>query len=426
MKKVLIITYYWPPAGGPGVQRWLKFTKYLPEFKIKPIIYCPKNPNYPIVDKSLMNEIPDGIEVLKYPIFEPTSSLEWFFGKGLKRYSGGLIPKNKKQNILEKFLIFIRGNFFVPDSRVFWVKPSVRFLSDYILKNKIDTLITTGPPHSVHMIGLQLKKRFSLRWFADFRDPWTSIGYHKDLKLSKFARKRHFLLESKVLNNSDHIIVTSSRTKQLFSDLSTVKTTVITNGYDNLIKTNKKLDIDFTITHVGLLTEKRNPKILWDVLSDLVNEIDDFKENLKLVLVGNVSQEVIKSIASAGLASFLINVKQVAHADAIDYQLKSQLLLLIEANNTNASYIIPGKLFEYINANRPILALGPMSSEIKLILEDTNAGKFFRYTQGEELKNYLVESYDCFKKKCLTVDGNDIEKYSRFNCTKKLAKLIKS
>ena len=426
MKKVLIITYYWPPAGGPGVQRWLKFTKYLPEFKIKPIIYCPKNPNYPIVDKSLMNEIPDGIEVLKYPIFEPTSSLEWFFGKGLKRYSGGLIPKNKKQNILEKFLIFIRGNFFVPDSRVFWVKPSVRFLSDYILKNKIDTLITTGPPHSVHMIGLQLKKRFSLRWYADFRDPWTSIGYHKDLKLSKFSRKRHFLLESKVLNNSDHIIVTSSRTKQLFSNLSKVKTTVITNGYDNKIKTNKKLDIDFTLTHVGLLTEKRNPKILWNVLSDLVNEIDDFKENLKLVLVGNVSQEVIKSIAGAGLASFLINVRQVAHADAISYQLKSQLLLLIEANNTNASYIIPGKLFEYINANRPILALGPMSSEIKLILEDTNTGKFFRYTQVEELKNYLLESYNCFKKKCLTVDGNDIEKYSRFNCTKKLAKLIKS
>ena len=233
MKKVLIITYYWPPAGGPGVQRWLKFVKYLPEFDIEPIVYCPKNPTYPTADPSLCNEISRQLKVLKQPISEPLGFINRFLKSKTNTLSKGLIPTPKKQSFLIRLLLFIRGNFFIPDARVLWVKPSVKFLSNYISKHQIDTIITTGPPHSVHLIGLGLKSKHSLKWFADFRDPWTAIGYHSQLRLSKSSQKKHLALESKVLKSSDHIITTAPRTKQILSGISKQTISVITNGFDD-------------------------------------------------------------------------------------------------------------------------------------------------------------------------------------------------
>jgi hypothetical protein len=197
MKKVLIITYYWPPAGGPGVQRWLKFVKYLPEFDIEPIVYCPENPSYPTLDSTLSDDLSDNITILKHPIREPLRFLKLFFKTKTKAYAKGLIPTASKQGILDRFLIFIRGNFFIPDARISWVNPSVDFLSDYISNNKIDTIITTGPPHSVHLIGMRLKAKHLLKWFSDFRDPWVDINYHHQLKLTKHAQKQHLMLEKK-------------------------------------------------------------------------------------------------------------------------------------------------------------------------------------------------------------------------------------
>lgn len=197
LKKTLIITYYWPPAGGPGVQRWLKFVKYLPEFGIEPIVYCPENPNYPIRDESLVNEIPKNITILKQPINEPYG-LASLFSKGKsKSISSGVIPKAKKQSWIEKTMLYVRGNYFIPDARKNWVKPSVDFLSVYIKEQHIETIITTGPPHSLHLIGLQLKEKLGVKWLADFRDPWTTIGYHKDLKLTASSKAKHLDLEKK-------------------------------------------------------------------------------------------------------------------------------------------------------------------------------------------------------------------------------------
>ncbi|MGB5668372.1 MAG: glycosyl transferase family 1, partial [Maribacter sp.] len=197
MQKILIITYYWPPAGGPGVQRWLKFVKYLPEFGIEPVVYIPENPTYPIIDDSFTLDIPKGIKIYKHPIREPYHIARIFSGKKAKRISSGII-KAKNQSVLEKIMLWVRGNFFIPDARINWVKPSVKFLTNIIEIENIDTIITTGPPHSVHLIGHGLKELLGIKWIADFRDPWTSIGYHKKLKLTKNSQRKHRELEHRV------------------------------------------------------------------------------------------------------------------------------------------------------------------------------------------------------------------------------------
>ena len=424
MKKVLIITYYWPPAGGPGVQRWLKFVKYLPEFNIKPIVYCPKNPAYPTFDYSLYRDLSDELTVLKHPINEPMKVLNKFFRDKINNYSKGIIPKVNKQSLLDRLLIFIRGNFFVPDSRIFWVRPSVKYLSNYISNNQIDTIITTGPPHSIHLIGMELKSKFKLKWFSDFRDPWTAIGYHDNLKLSSIIKKKHFKLEKVVLSKSDHIIVTSNRTKTLFSDYTTSPITVITNGFDTEIENKVTLDENFTLTHVGFLSNDRNPQILWNVLSDLVNELKGFKEKFKLVLVGDTSPEILDSINLAGLNPYLKLIGTVSHLEAIKYQNQSQLLLLLEANTIAASYIIPGKLFEYLSANRPIVAIGPEFSDIKPIISQTSTGEYFNYLEYEKLKSHILFLFSLYNQRSLKITAKNIENYSRYNCTKQLSEIL--
>lgn len=426
MKKVLIITYYWPPAGGPGVQRWLKFVKYLPEHHIHPIVYCPKNPSYPTLDHTLSKEVDSKITVLKHPIKEPLRFLKMLFKTKTNTLSKGGIPDSKKQGLFERFLLFVRGNFFVPDARIFWVKPSIKFLSSYISKHQIDTIITTGPPHSVHLIGMQLKTQHHLQWYADFRDPWTDISYHKNLNLTHSAKQKHLKLERQVLNTSDHIIVTSSQTKKLFSKITKHPISVITNGFDNENRSPVPLDSEFSLTHIGSLLDQRNPMLLWEVLSELTEELPDFKSQFQLVLVGNVSAEIRATIESAGLKSYLNLVGSVAHNEAVNYQSKTQVLLLIEANTREASYIIPGKLFEYLNANRPIVALGPKQSDIPSILEDTNTGFYFDYENKSALKSHILTLYKRYKNNTLSVDSKQTERFSRKYCTQQLAELLKS
>ena len=424
MKKVLIITYYWPPAGGPGVQRWLKFVKYLPEFNIEPIVYCPENPTYPTEDPTLCSEVSRQLKVLRYPISEPLGFLNRFLKSKVNPLSKGLIPSTKKQSFLLRLLLFIRGNFFIPDARVLWVKPSIKFLSTYISKNQIDIIITTGPPHSLHLIGLGLKSKHSLKWFADFRDPWTAIGYHNQLKISESSQKKYLLLEGKVLKSTDHIIVTSKKTKQLFSGITKQPISVISNGFDINYSSKTEIDSNFTLTHVGMLSTQRNPTILWKVFAELINELPHFKEKFKLVLVGNISIDVRAAINHYGLEPYLEHKGVVPHSLAVFHQKKSQLLLLIEANTVEASYIIPAKLFEYLNSGRPIVALGPKSSDICSILKETNTGSYFNYSDHCALKAHLIQLFDIYQNNFLSVSANGIDRYSRRACTKALAELF--
>lgn len=423
-KKVLIITYYWPPAGGPGVQRWLKFVKYLPDFGIQPIVYIPENPTYPIVDENLVKDVSDKVIILKQKIFEPYQLASFLSKNKTKKMNSGIIPNQKKQSFLDKLLLWIRGNLFIPDARFFWVKPSVAYLEKYILEHKIDTIVTSGPPHSLHLIGLELKNNLNLKWFADFRDPWTTIGYHKSLRLSDFAAQKHKKLESEVLNTADTIIVTSKTTKKEFEALTTKPIEVITNGYDVENVEKQPLDTRFSLAHIGSFLSARNPKILWQALVELIAEIPEFKSHLEIKLIGAVSQEILESITAFDLNDYLNNVGYVSHEEAIVQQRKSQVLLLIEIDSEETKSILPGKLFEYMVSNRPIIALGPKGSDFDEIITGTNTGVFFDYSEKEKLKKVIVGYYTQFLEGKLQSHGVGLQKYSRKNLTQELTSLL--
>ncbi|CAZ98196.1 glycosyltransferase family 4 protein [Zobellia galactanivorans] len=423
MKKVLIITYYWPPAGGPGVQRWLKFVKYLRDFGIEPLVYIPENPHYPIEDATLASEVVENLTVYSQPLFEPYGIAKVFSSKKTKRISSGII-QTKNQSVFEKAMLWVRGNFFIPDARKYWVKPSVKYLSDIIAKEKLKTIITTGPPHSVHLIGRELKKLHGLQWLADFRDPWTSIGYHKELRLSKNSQKEHKALEHAVLNEADKIVVTSKTTKEEFESITKQPISVITNGYDLEHSGEVDLDKGFTISHIGSLLSGRNPENLWKVLSQIARENAVFRGDLQLEFMGVVSQDVMDTMYRYELGPYIKMRGYGSHAEALRKQQSSQLLLLVEIDSEETKGIIPGKLFEYMAAKRPILAVGPQGWEAGEIIQGTNAGKVFDYSALEPLKNTILAWYEAYKKGSIVSESVDVERFSRRALTEELSKLL--
>lgn len=422
--KVLIITYYWPPAGGPGVQRWLKFVKYLPEFDVEPIVYIPENPSYPLLDEKLLSDVSDKTVILKNKIFEPYALASYLSKNKTKKLGAGIITQKKKQSFIEKAMLWIRGNVFIPDARVYWVKPSVKYLKKYIQENNIETIITTGPPHSLHLIGLDLKKHLNINWIADFRDPWTTIGYHKELKLSKWASAKHKALEKEVLTTCDTILVTSPTTKSEFERITNQPIEVITNGYDVEKIEKKSLDEAFTLAHIGSFLSERNPQILWESLSELIDENEAFATHFKLKLIGAVSKEVIQSISDFNLDSFVQNLGYVSHEEALIHQRSSQVLLLIEIDSDDTKCIIPGKLFEYMVSERPILAIGPKNSDFENIIKQTNTGVFYQYKEKNELKSQILSYFNQYLDKNLKVNAVGLQQYSRKSLTKQLAKTI--
>ncbi|TFG72370.1 MAG: glycosyl transferase family 1 [Flavobacteriales bacterium] len=422
MKKVLIISYYWPPAGGPGVQRWLKFVKYLPDFDVEPIVFIPENPHYPILDESLLEEVPKGITILKRPIFEPYALASMLSSKKTKQISAGVI-QTKDQTFMEKVLLWVRGNLFIPDARKYWVRPSIKYLSELLEQENIGTIVTTGPPHSVHLIGYGLKRRHPVKWVADFRDPWTSIGYHGKLKLTSFARNKHKALEHKVLNAADKIIVTSRHTKIEFQKITERPISVITNGYDvNFGQQMPKLDDKFTFSHIGSLLSGRNPKNLWQVFSQLIRESDDFKNSIQIDLIGVVSNEVLDDLDRYGLTPYTNKLGYLTHGEAVQRQRRSQVLLLLEIDSVLTQGIIPGKLFEYLASQRPILGIGPSNWEAGEIIKQTKTGMVFDHSTGDALKSVILEWFGKYRQNSLNVTGIGVQDFSRRALTKKLAK----
>lgn len=424
MKRALIVTYYWPPAGGPGVQRWLKFVKYFKEFGVEPIVYIPENPNYPLVDENFSAEIPSNVEVIKHPIKEPYRFAKFFSKKKTKQMSSGIIPK-KDSTAIEKLMLYVRGNFFIPDARVGWVKPSVKYLSDYLENNDVDVVITTGPPHSLHLIGKQLKKELNVKWIADFRDPWTTIHYHKSLRLNKTSEKKHKALEAAVLNTADVVTVTSPTTKKEFEEITNKPIEVITNGFDITEEVNYNRDLKFSISHIGSLLSERNPKNLWYILAEICKKNTSFKKDLELKFAGAVSDEVKESLSEFNLDENSKFLGYVSHFEALKLQNESQVLLLVEINSAETRAIIPGKLFEYLAAKRPIIALGPYKSDIEAIVDETKSGRFFDYSEDKELKNEILRLYKQYKTGDLQVASEGVDRFSRRQLTKQMSALIK-
>jgi glycosyltransferase involved in cell wall biosynthesis len=424
MKKVLIITYYFPPAGGPGVQRWLKFIKYLPDFDIQPVVYVPENPTYPIIDEELLKEVPASAIVIKKRIFEPYGIASVFSKNKTKKISSGIIPSQRRQTSVDKLLLWVRGNLFIPDARIFWVEPSVAYLKKYIKAHNIDTVITSGPPHSMHLIGCKLQKKLKIKWIADFRDPWTSIGYHKSLKLSVSSSNQHKMLEHEILNSADMVIVTSKNTKAEFTAITDKPIEVITNGYDIETVAKYVLDAKFSMAHIGSFLSERNPMILWQSLSELVRENAEFAKYFELKLIGTISFEIMEMIHAYNLDDYVNLIGYVSHQEAITHQKKSQVLLLVEINSMQTISIIPGKLFEYMVSERPIIAIGPRGSEFADIISETNTGAFFDYEEKDKLKNTILDYFKAFSEGNLRSNPVGLEQYSRRSLTRKLSELI--
>ena len=420
--KVLVITYYWPPAGGSGVQRWLKFVKYLPEFGVTPVVFTVKDPEYAVRDESLKNEVADDLEVLKGEIWEPNQLLAKLGGKR-KKVSAGFLEA--KPSLTDRIFRFIRANYFIPDSRKFWVKPSVRLLSDYLSDKKFDAIITTGPPHSVHLIGLTLKKKFGLKWVADFRDPWTSIDYFHNLPLTNSSLKKHQELERQVLNNADSVIVVGGKMKQEFDSFNE-NVHVISNGYDTYNGGGKvALDQEFSLTYAGLMNDDRNPKALWSVLSRMTTADAGFKFDLKIRIVGTCSPEVLKSIEDNGLSANLNYLGYQDHDQVARYQQSAQVLLLTVNEVPSAKGIVTGKIFEYMQARRPVLAIGPTDGDLAEIIEKTHSGVILDFGDEDAMEKVIHGFYQQYKKRTLVVNSRNIEGYSRRNLTGKLCEILK-
>jgi glycosyltransferase involved in cell wall biosynthesis len=427
-KKVLIITYYWPPSGGGGVQRWLKFAKYLPQFGWEPIIFTPENPDFDLKDPSLLDDIPKEVEVLKFPIWEPYSIFKKLSGR--KELKQGQVLEGGKKGLLSNLAIWLRGNLFMPDPKIFWVKPSVSYLSSIIESNQIDTIVTTGPPHSVHLIGLKLKmKQPALTWVADFRDPWTKWDILSQFKMSKWAWKKHKQLEQNVIRSADCVLTVSDSWKKDFEKLGAKRARVITNGFDAADFTiNKEVDqpAQFVISHIGMLNVYRNPEWLWSVLEEMVSE-GIFSNDLKIEFIGILSDEVLRSFENyPNLKPLIQKENYLPHDKVIEKYDESSLLLLLQNDSENAKGHLPGKFFEYLGARRSILCVGNRDSDLSQILKETKAGEVFDSNSSAELKQFLIEAYQQWQTGNSQKESADISRFERKSLTGDLDQLLSS
>ncbi len=428
MKKVLIITYKWPPCGGIGVLRNLKFAKYLRDFGWEPIVLIPTKADYPYLDESNWKDVPKGITTITCPIIEPFSLFKLLSGKK-KDYalSNPVDVKVKKQNFVDKLGIWIRGNFFIPDARSLWIKPAVKEALKYINENPVDAILTDGPPHTNTRIGYHIAKKSGLPWLADFQDPWSQVDYLPKYKLTKLAWYIHRKMEQQVFKNADKITSASPGFTAQLESIGAKGVSTLYYGYDEEDFTDilAKPKSKFIITHAGLLGEDRNPKHLFKVLNELCNSIPTLKNDLEIRLMGNVDYSVIESIKEQNLYTNTNLTGSVSRKKVIESISESSVLLLLINKAYNASARIPAKIFEYIRTGNKILALGPLQSDINDLLQDIMRPGTIEYGNEETLKQFIQNAYDDFKNnKQHTKIDSGIIKLSNRQITKQLSELL--
>jgi len=420
MKRVLIITYYWPPSGGSGVQRWLKMSKYLPENGWQPVIYTTENAEYPIIDPSLEKDVAPEVEVIRRPIFEPYAFYKKFLGlkKDETVKMGFIQEKEKKKGWKENLSLWIRGNLFIPDARRWWVKPSVKYLKNYLKDHPVDAIISTGPPHSMHLIAMKLKEALGIPWVADFRDPWTEIDYYNDLHLTRRSDRKHHRLEHEVLTKADKVVTVAPDGARRLGRLGNRNVGVIYNGFDrdDDAQTTVKQNDKFSITYLGVLSKIQNPENLWQVLGELVKEDADFSKDLQINMIGQIDSSVANAIEEQGLGQHVTYSPYIPHeqVSAVHRSSTLLLLLLMPDSEPRAKGLLTGKLFEYLASGRPILCIGPEDGDAARILKETQSGVTVRFEDKEKMKEVIKALYQKYKEHNLTDNKNDnVEKYTR-------------
>ena len=426
-KRVLIISYYWPPTGGSGVQRWVKFAKYLPSEGWQPVIYTPLNPEAITVDESLISEIPPEVEVIKRKIFEPYNIYRALTGKkGRTAQSGEVNPINsQKKSFTQKVSMWIRGNMFIPDPRCFWIGPSVRFLKKYLKEHPVDVIVSTGPPHSMHLIARKVARSTGIPWVADFRDPWTKMFYFKHLALSPWAERKHARLEKMVLDDASVVVAVSPLVQDEFKAMTTTEVDLITNGFDeDDFAAKPQRDEYFSITHTGLFASDGNPDILWKVLAEKCRRDSKFKKLLRIRLAGKTDKQITESIVAAGLGENLEDLGYCNHNDAVCLQKSSSLLILPLRKEPEYRATLPGKLFEYLASERPILGIGQTDGAMARIISQTQAGFVFGWEDSASISRYIDLCWERFRNGTLKADTHDIGSFSRRSLTHRMACLF--
>ena len=327
---------------------------------------------------------------------------------------------------MQNIAVWIRGNFFIPDARMLWIKPSVNKLQKWLAQNQVDALVSTGPPHSCHLIAMKLKKLTGIPWLADFRDPWTKIDYYKDLKLTARADRKHQHLEREVISYADAVVTVGKTMQEEFATLVSRDIDCITNGYDDddITKENVVPDTEFSIAHVGTMVKTRNPMALWQALSELLKEESEFKNHLLLKLVGKVDVTVQESLTQFGLHTYVKFTDYLNHDDVVKVQRQSQLLLLVINRTHNAKGVLTGKLFEYMAASRPVLCIGPVDGDAAQIVNETQCGKAVDYDDVNSLKKIVRDYYMQYLQHRLNTSSVNVEKYSRRTLTEKLVQVL--
>ncbi len=426
--RVLIITYYWPPSGGAGVQRWLKFVKYFRKFDWEPVIYTPLNPEYPAIDNTLIDDVPLNLEIIQTPIWEPYQLYKKLTGKNSdeKVNASGFISEKANPGVIQKASLWLRGNFFIPDARKFWIKPSVKFLTEWLPSHKIDAIVSTGPPHSMHLIAMAVNEKTKIPWLADFRDPWTNIDFYKDLNLTKSSDKLHHKLELEVLTKADKVVVISNSMKSDFLEIKDREYLVITNGFDSddTNTSTVKPDSKFSISHIGSMASSRNPVMLWEALKDLKDLIPGFNDNLVIKLVGTIDFQVLQSIDKAGLTENLDKIEYRPHNEIITLQKQSRVLLLVINDTPNAKVILPGKFFEYLVSGRPILCIGPTDGDAAKIIAETGSGYVTPYNDRRLIFDTVLNLYNQYLSDQDYITPSQVSGFSREALTKKMSEVL--
>ena len=415
MKRVLILTYYWPPSGGSGVQRWLKMSKYLPENGWQPVVYTAKDAEYPVEDLSLEKDVLPEAEVIRRPIFEPYSFYKKFLGikKSEKVKAGFINEGQQKKGWKEDLSIWIRGNLFIPDARCLWIRPSVRFLKKYLKSHPVNVIISTGPPHSMHLIAMRLKKHFDIPWVADFRDPWTDIYYYEDLKLGRFAHRKQCRLEHEVLQKADKVVTVSRHCALGLERHGTKDIKVIPNGYDGDCNRSNLQANGFILSHIGIIPPKTSP-VIWEAIGELIKEHKEFSEHFQLRLVGQIDNRIKELLIKYGVSAHTEFVHYLPHEKMPENQGQSHVLLLLIPHIADARGIVTGKFYEYLQARRPILGIGPENGDAATILKATQSGLMIDFTDKSKMKAYLLDLFSQYQQHQLSVlPAVGIENYSR-------------
>lgn len=433
MKRVLVISYYWPPTGGSGVQRWVKFARYLPAEGWQPVIYTPENPEQLAVDTSLEAEIPEEAEIIKTHITEPYELYKKFLRRsGHSNEAVEVNPVNaRNKSFAQKAAMWVRGNFFRPDPRCLWIRPSVKFLKKYLKDHPVDLIVSTGPPQSMHMIGMKLAEETGLPWIADFRDPWTKIFYFKHLSMTKATERWHQRMEQKVLDKASAVVAVSPLVQQDFQSMTQTPVELITNGYDECDFPEGKCpeaaggpDRDFVITHTGLFAADGNPTMLWKVLAEKCEEDTEFRNRLKIKLIGKTDIQIKEAMADAGLEKNMTDMGYQPHAKAIEEQRTASLLILPLRKEPEYKAVLPGKLFEYLASWRPVLGIGQTDGAMSMILNTTRTGVVLDWEDRTSIRRYIDLCWENHLKGTLTVEDAEISQFTRRNLTRRMAELF--